>query len=1008
MSEFGSQDGTGAEGATGGGELDARIEPGFPEGRYSGKQQVAGFGQYLAEPGGEGGGQPMDGQAVPEQLQQGGAEAVGMGDADRRDHAVEFGETEGAVEAVGVGKNLGEGEKLAAPVPGAADGLFDQGRVGRGWGGWLAAFAVALDHLHRQVLEKAGEQGRGQTGGVAAGEMETAEHRAGFRFTGTRGAVEPGKGPGSAGLVQGGGIALGIEDFLPAVSKHLTLGAARRYSVGRGAAILPGRAVTASPGIRVPDFVVFYPVLSDSRIFVTGAGLVSPLGLDAAMHVQALREERQAFRPVTLFDVSRRVARTAGEVDLPSERLFARLPLRRQHLADRGTSMLLLALRETLASAGLAGMEGIDALVVGTSAGAMPLGQAYFREARRSPHRLAGQVTRVQFYQPWRQMRLIADEYDWRGPVRLVSNACASGANAIGEAMALIRSGRARRVLAGGYDALAELVFAGFDSLRALAPDGVPRPFDAARDGLALGEGAALVLLESAEAAAERGAEAWAEAAGYATTTDLHHLTQPDPQGRAAVRSMAGACTMAGLTPGEIGYLNSHGTGTPHNDVAEARAIQDWAGDAAAGIAVSSTKSAMGHLLGGAGAVEAVISLLALRGGWLPASLNVREADPAVGFDLVRRFREAPLRAVLTNSFGFGGTNASLVFRAADEAALRPAALRSPPILRVVGLGAVSPAGWGLTELEEAVRAGQSLPTQDCPRTAGPREGECLVRRVPPPPPERLLKAPRLRRASPVSRFALAAALEALERAGFPNGTGAGRLGLVFGMFNGCVQFSGRFYQEVLDTPELASPLLFPETVYNAPASHVAAQLGVDGPVSTLIGDAAVILDAVELAGLWLEQGLVERCLVLAAEECDWLGAEAVRYAHRGLVAGEGAAALLLSADGSGPVLAEVVDQPVRGRAERAQALAAAVRAWPGRVVIDGRCGVAKLDRDETAALEGIGGESRQPGVVLGECLGAAGSLQLVLAAAAAGRGRAAAAWVSGAQEAVRGVRLDP
>jgi 3-oxoacyl-[acyl-carrier-protein] synthase II len=746
---------------------------------------------------------------------------------------------------------------------------------------------------------------------------------------------------------------------------------------------------------------------SDSRIFVTGAGLVTPLGLDAAANARALRAEQQAFRPVTLFDVSRRVARTAAEVDLPQETLFARLPRRRQHLADRGTHMLLLALVETLASAGLASLQGVDVLVVGTSAGAMPLGQEYFRQARRSPHRLPGQVTRVQFYQPWRQMRLMTEEFDWRGPVRLVSNACASGANAIGEAMAMIRSGRARRVLAGGYDALAELVFAGFDSLRALAPDGVPRPFDAARDGLAIGEGAALVLLESADAAAERGAVAWAEAAGYATATDLHHLTQPDPQGRAALRTMAGACAMAGLSPGKIDYLNSHGTGTPHNDVAEAMAIRAWAGADAARIAVSSTKSAMGHLLGGAGAVEAVISLLALRDGWLPASLNVREPDPAVCFDLVRHFREAPLRAVLTNSFGFGGTNASLVFRSADAALPRPAVLSPAPVLRVAGLGAVSPAGWSLAELTRAVQASQPLPIQDCPRTIGPRNEACPVRRVPLPPPDRLPKSPRLRRASPVSKFALAAALEALEQAGFPGGAGAGRLGLVVGMFNGCVQFSGRFYQEVLDTPELASPLLFPETVYNAPASHIAAQLGADGPVSTLLGDASVILDAVELAGLWLAQGLVDRCLVLAAEECDWLGAEAVRYHHRNLLAGEGAAALLLSVEGEGPRLAQVIEQPVRGPVERAQALAVMAKSWRGSAeqVVDGRCGVPFLDRDETAALAGA--VSVSPGPVLGECLGASGALQMVLAASVAAGGHSAAALLSGAQEAVRGLRFD-
>jgi 3-oxoacyl-[acyl-carrier-protein] synthase II len=260
-------------------------------------------------------------------------------------------------------------------------------------------------------------------------------------------------------------------------------------------------------------------------------------------------------------------------------------------------------------------------------------------------------------------MAALAEELAWQGHVTLVSNACASGANAIGHALGMIRTGRARRVLAGGYDALSELVFAGFDSLRALAPSGVPRPFDAERDGLALGEGAAILLLESEEAAAERHGEAQAELHGYSSATDLHHLTQPDPSGAAAATTMAGACAMAGISAAEVGYLNSHGTGTPHNDVAEATAITRWAGSGAGRLAVSSTKSAMGHLLGGAGAVEAALCVLALRGQWLPASLGVRTPDPAVTFDLVREFRPAKFDWALTNSFGFGGTNSTLALR---------------------------------------------------------------------------------------------------------------------------------------------------------------------------------------------------------------------------------------------------------------------------------------------------------------------------------------------------------
>jgi 3-oxoacyl-[acyl-carrier-protein] synthase II len=249
-----------------------------------------------------------------------------------------------------------------------------------------------------------------------------------------------------------------------------------------------------------------------------------------------------------------------------------------------------------------------------------------------------------------------------QGPMRIVSNACASGANAVGQAFHLVRSGKAERVLAGGYDALSQLVFAGFDSLQALSPSGIPRPFDAARDGLALGEGAGFVVVESADAARARGAKTIATVLGYGAATDIHHLTQPHPQGDAALVTMQAACAMAGLQPAQIDYINSHGTGTPLNDIAEGYAIQRWAGDAVGSIKVSSTKSAIGHLLGGAGAVESVISLIALERQWLPASLNVREADPVCTFDLLREPRAAKVEHVLTNSFGFGGANATLIF----------------------------------------------------------------------------------------------------------------------------------------------------------------------------------------------------------------------------------------------------------------------------------------------------------------------------------------------------------
>ena len=722
--------------------------------------------------------------------------------------------------------------------------------------------------------------------------------------------------------------------------------------------------MSSSLGIHLPSISVLFPVVSvpHQRIFITGAGIVSPLGLDWQENEASFRANRTAFRPVTMFDVSQRIAKTAAHVDLPEERLFLKTPGRRQHLIDRGTKMLLLALRETLAMAKMPGLEGVDAIIIGTSAGAMGIGQDYFRHAASSPSKIPGQLSRLEFYQPQRQLNAIAMEYDWHGPMIIVSNACASGANAIGDAMAMIQTGQAKRVLAGGYDALAELVYAGFDTLRALAPSGTPRPFDAARDGLALGEGAALVLLESESAAAERGAEVLAVAAGYSTATDLHHLTQPDPEGKAAIRTMAGACQMAGISPAEVSYINSHGTGTPYNDVAEASAVKAWAGADAARISLSSTKSAMGHLLGGAGAVEAVICLMAMRGQWMPGSLNIRETDPAVCFDLVHGFREAPVKIALTNSFGFGGTNATLVFT--DSAyPLAPRSRRfrgSRSSLSILGAGAVSSAGWTTAALAEAVSKKTQLATALCPRSIGQRDWDCLIQPAPSVPADRLPKFPRLRRSSSITKFSMAAALEALEQAGFPNAQGAGRLGIIQLMFNGCVQFSGRFYHEVVETPALASPLIFPETVYNAPASHVAAYLGVDGPATTLIGESSAIMEAVRMAQTWLTQDLVDHVLVIGAEECDWLGAEATNYYHPDLKATEGAGALLLrlSDESSASVgrltLSYTPALAFHTEAEKAAHLQhlATQPQFNRPVHISGQSGIALLDQSETTAKE--------------------------------------------------------
>ena len=263
-------------------------------------------------------------------------------------------------------------------------------------------------------------------------------------------------------------------------------------------------------------------------------------------------------------------------------------------------------------------------------------------------------------------------------PCQVIANACASGTNAIGHAFECVRSGRYQRVLTGGYDALSELVFVGFDSLQASTAERC-RPFDRERTGLVLGEGAAILLLENFDSAQARGAKIVAEIIGYGISTDNHHLTQPNPSGSGARQAMEGALQSAGISAGEIDYINAHGTATPFNDAAEGKAIAELFD----GVAVSSTKGMMGHSLGAAGAIEAVISLLALRNQFLPPNINFRNGDAGLDLNIVANSSQpGRLRTVLSNSFGFGGTNASVIIRAIEGMSLG-----------IAGMGWVTPLG---------------------------------------------------------------------------------------------------------------------------------------------------------------------------------------------------------------------------------------------------------------------------------------------------------------------------
>jgi 3-oxoacyl-[acyl-carrier-protein] synthase II len=398
------------------------------------------------------------------------------------------------------------------------------------------------------------------------------------------------------------------------------------------------------------------PRNKSARVGVVAAGVVSPLGVGLDATVAALREARDCVSPITRFPVDQCRCSTAGQV--PDEWLNGVLPNDRKSLRlHRASRMMIGALADLLEQAADFRPE---LTVVGTTSGGMSFGEQYYRALQQPAPSAITSPGWIANYPPQKPVVDALEACGLTSPCQVIANACASGTNAIGHAFECIRAGRYDRVLTGGFDALSELVFVGFDSLQAATPEKC-RPFDGARSGLVLGEGAALLALENLALAEARGAEVLAEIIGYGLSTDNHHLTQPHPSGIGPRQAMERALQSAGLAPEEIDYVNAHGTATPFNDAAEGKAIAELLGR----VPVSSTKGMMGHSLGAAGAIEAVLTILALRNGFLPANINFRVSDVGLDLDIVaNRVRPTAATAALSNSFGFGGTNASIVIQA--------------------------------------------------------------------------------------------------------------------------------------------------------------------------------------------------------------------------------------------------------------------------------------------------------------------------------------------------------
>jgi len=413
------------------------------------------------------------------------------------------------------------------------------------------------------------------------------------------------------------------------------------------------------------------------RVVVTGLGVVSPLGLGAERSFSALISGRSGISRLERVDVSDLPSKIAGQVPRGSEpgeydplRLASAKELRRY---DEFILFALAAASEAVADSGWQ-PESEEArertgVLIGSGIGGLPsIAENAVKLDREGPRRISP------YFIPGSLINeasgVVSIRYGFKGPNHAVVTACATGAHALGDAARLIAAGDADVMLAGGSEAATcRLTLAGFAIMRAMStgfndqPTEASRPWDRARDGFVIGEGAGAVVLEELAHAKARGARIYAELLGYGLSGDAYHLSAPDPRGDGARRAMAAALKRAQLNPEQVDYINAHATSTPVGDPVEIAAVKALFGPHAKRVAMSSTKSATGHLLGAAGAVEAIFSILAMRDGVLPPTLNLNEPDPECDLDLVpREARQKRIRYALSNSFGFGGTNAALLF----------------------------------------------------------------------------------------------------------------------------------------------------------------------------------------------------------------------------------------------------------------------------------------------------------------------------------------------------------
>jgi len=406
------------------------------------------------------------------------------------------------------------------------------------------------------------------------------------------------------------------------------------------------------------------------RVVVTGVGVVSPLGIGVEQNWTALTQGKSGIARITRFDASELPSQIAGEVkDFNPEDFMDKKEVKKM---DLFIQYALAAADMAMTDSGLVvneeNAERVGVLV-GAGLGGLPAIERYHEAMMEGGYKKVSP-----FFIPMLIINLapghISIRYGAKGPNISSVSACATGTHSIGDAYHIIKRGDADAMIAGGTEStITPLGIAGFNVMKALStrnddPTAASRPFDKGRDGFVMGEGAGIIVLEEYEAAKKRGAKIYAEVVGYGATGDAYHLTAPAPEGEGAARCMKMALKGAGVNPEEVDYINAHGTSTPFNDYYETLAIKSTLGEHAKKVMVSSTKSMTGHALGAAGGLEAVYTLLAMDRGVVPPTINYTDPDPDCDLDYVpNTARKADVRVAMSNSLGFGGTNATIMFR---------------------------------------------------------------------------------------------------------------------------------------------------------------------------------------------------------------------------------------------------------------------------------------------------------------------------------------------------------